>query len=163
MDQGRVLHQCVPLPYFFFKQSVWIEVDNHALIQTCTPACYQSVTMNVVVVSLLPNVSATSEMCLRDRSAQTVICCHTEIEVIGQTCFHPVTVKAVLNWAEHSVHEQLCLLEMFKLAVRFLASSCVQGPWAGARMFECSQHMIWEHASDWLNSFMMEEKKQKRG
>ena len=29
-------------------------------------------------------------------------------------------VKAVLNWAEHSVREQLCLLEMFKLAVRFL-------------------------------------------
>ena len=26
----------------------------------------------------------------------------------------------VLNWAEHSVREQLCLLEMFKLAVRFL-------------------------------------------
>ena len=31
-----------------------------------------------------------------------------------------VTVKAVLNWAEHSVREQLCLLEIFKLAVRFL-------------------------------------------
>ena len=30
------------------------------------------------------------------------------------------TVKAVLNWAEHSVREQLCLLEMFKLAVPFL-------------------------------------------
>ena len=29
-------------------------------------------------------------------------------------------VKAILNWAEHSVREQLCLLEMFKLAVRFL-------------------------------------------
>ena len=29
-------------------------------------------------------------------------------------------VKAVLNWAEHSVHEQLCLLEMLKLAVWFL-------------------------------------------
>ena len=28
--------------------------------------------------------------------------------------------KAVLNWAEHSVREQLCLLEIFKLAVRFL-------------------------------------------
>ena len=28
-------------------------------------------------------------------------------------------LKAVLNWAEHSVREQLCLLEMFKLAVRF--------------------------------------------
>ena len=28
--------------------------------------------------------------------------------------------KAVLNWAEHSVREQLCLLEMFKLAVWFL-------------------------------------------
>ena len=27
--------------------------------------------------------------------------------------------KAVLDWAEHSVHEQLCLLEMFKLAVWF--------------------------------------------
>ena len=26
----------------------------------------------------------------------------------------------VLNWAEHSVREQLCPLEMFKLAVRFL-------------------------------------------
>ena len=31
-----------------------------------------------------------------------------------------IYVKAVLNWAEHSVHEQLCLLEMFKLVVRFL-------------------------------------------
>ena len=31
-----------------------------------------------------------------------------------------ITVKAVFNWAEHSVREQLCLLEMFKLAVRFL-------------------------------------------
>ena len=30
------------------------------------------------------------------------------------------SLKAVLNWAEHSVHEQLCLLEMFKLAVWFL-------------------------------------------
>ena len=29
-------------------------------------------------------------------------------------------LKAVLNWAEHSVREQLCLLEMFKLAIRFL-------------------------------------------
>ena len=29
-------------------------------------------------------------------------------------------LKAVLNWAEHSVHEQLCLLEMFKLEVWFL-------------------------------------------
>ena len=29
-------------------------------------------------------------------------------------------LKVVLNWAEHSVHEQLCLLEMFKLAVWFL-------------------------------------------
>ena len=29
-------------------------------------------------------------------------------------------LRAVLNWAEHSVHEQLCLLEMFKLAVWFL-------------------------------------------
>ena len=28
--------------------------------------------------------------------------------------------KAVLNWAEHSLHEQLCLLEMFKLVVWFL-------------------------------------------
>ena len=34
----------------------------------------------------------------------------------GSSC----AVKAVLNWAEHSVREQLCLLEMFKLAVRFL-------------------------------------------
>ena len=32
----------------------------------------------------------------------------------------PPGFKAVLNWAEHSVREQLCLLEMFKLAVRFL-------------------------------------------
>ena len=31
-----------------------------------------------------------------------------------------VAVTAVLYWAEHSVREQLCLLEMFKLAVRFL-------------------------------------------
>ena len=30
------------------------------------------------------------------------------------------SIKAVLNWAEHSVREQLCLLEMFKLAVQFL-------------------------------------------
>ena len=52
-------------------------------------------------------------------------------------------IKAVLNWTEHSVREQLCLLEMFKLAVRLLidvfdlgCSGCVQGPWAGARMFE---------------------------
>ena len=29
-------------------------------------------------------------------------------------------LKAVLNGAEHSVREQLCLLEMFKLVVRFL-------------------------------------------
>ena len=29
-------------------------------------------------------------------------------------------LKAVLNWAEHSVREQLCLLEIFKFAVRFL-------------------------------------------
>ena len=28
-------------------------------------------------------------------------------------------LKAILNWTEHSVREQLCLLEMFKLAVRF--------------------------------------------
>ena len=31
-----------------------------------------------------------------------------------------LSLKAVLNWAEHSVREQLCLLEMFKLAVWFL-------------------------------------------
>ena len=31
-----------------------------------------------------------------------------------------VLVKAVLNWAEHSVREQLCLLEIVKLAVWFL-------------------------------------------
>ena len=30
------------------------------------------------------------------------------------------SLKAVLNWAEHSVREQLCLLEMFKLTVWFL-------------------------------------------
>ena len=30
------------------------------------------------------------------------------------------TLKAVLNWTEHSVREQLCLLEMFRLAVWFL-------------------------------------------
>ena len=30
------------------------------------------------------------------------------------------SLKAVLNWAKHSVHEQLCLLEIFKLAVWFL-------------------------------------------
>ena len=29
-------------------------------------------------------------------------------------------IEAVLNWAEHSVREQLCLLEMFKLSVWFL-------------------------------------------
>ena len=29
------------------------------------------------------------------------------------------SLKAVLNWVEHSVHEQLCLLEIFKLAVWF--------------------------------------------
>ena len=43
----------------------------------------------------------------------------------GQLCapiitIHFTLIKAVLNWAEHSVREQLCLLEMFKLAVRFL-------------------------------------------
>ena len=32
----------------------------------------------------------------------------------------PLHVKAVLNLAEHSIREQLCLLEMFKLAVWFL-------------------------------------------
>ena len=31
-----------------------------------------------------------------------------------------IFLKAILNWAEHSVCEQLCLLEMFKLAVWFL-------------------------------------------
>ena len=35
-------------------------------------------------------------------------------------CLFLIRLKAVLNWAEHSVREQLCLLEMFKLAVRFL-------------------------------------------
>ena len=29
-------------------------------------------------------------------------------------------LNRVLNWAEHNVREQLCLLEMFKLAVWFL-------------------------------------------
>ena len=28
---------------------------------------------------------------------------------------------------------------------------------------KCPQRRIWEHASDWLNSFVTEEKKQKRG
>ena len=36
-------------------------------------------------------------------------------------------LKAVLNWAEHSVREQLCLLEIFKLAVRFLIDVFDQG------------------------------------
>ena len=55
-----------------------------------------------------------------------------------------VMFKAVLNWAEHSVREQLCLLEMFKLAVRFLIDVFDLGeqpcsrPWEGARMFEMS-------------------------
>ena len=31
-----------------------------------------------------------------------------------------LTLKAVLNWAEYSVREQLCLLEIFKLVVWFL-------------------------------------------
>ena len=35
-------------------------------------------------------------------------------------CLCSFFLKAVLNWAERSVHEQLCLLEMFKLAVWFL-------------------------------------------
>ena len=39
---------------------------------------------------------------------------HTHLQLAN------LSVKAVLNWAEHSVREQLCLLEMFKLAVRFL-------------------------------------------
>ena len=66
---------------------------------------------------------------------------HTDEELRSLTL---EALKTILNWAEHSVREQLCLLEMFKLAVRFLivclilASSCVQGPWAGARMFEMS-------------------------
>ena len=40
----------------------------------------------------------------------------------GRLCLAEVRLafKAVLNWAEHSVREQLCLLEMFKLPVRFL-------------------------------------------
>ena len=33
---------------------------------------------------------------------------------------HMQAFKAVLNWTEYSVRERLCLLEMFKLAVRFL-------------------------------------------
>ena len=44
-----------------------------------------------------------------------------------------------------------------------LASGCVQGPWAGARCSKCCQRRIWEQASDWLNSFVTEEKKRKRG
>ena len=28
---------------------------------------------------------------------------------------------------------------------------------------KCPHRRIWEHASDWLNSFVMEEKKQKTG
>ena len=42
--------------------------------------------------------------------------------VVNGEFYDPVAsaFNAVLNWAEHSVHEQLCLLEMFKLAVWFL-------------------------------------------
>ena len=44
-------------------------------------------------------------------------------------------LKAVLNWAEHSVHEQLCLLEMFKFAVWFLIDVFELGEQL------CSRHM----------------------
>ena len=40
--------------------------------------------------------------------------------VCSETRDRMLALKAVLNWAEHSVREQLCLLEMFKLAVRFV-------------------------------------------
>ena len=33
---------------------------------------------------------------------------------------NPMLLKDVLNWADHSVNERLCLMEMFKLAVWFL-------------------------------------------
>ena len=73
-------------------------------------------------------------------------------------------LKAVLNWAEHSVREQLCLLEMFKLAVRFLIDVFDLGERLCSRptswALGCSrrfQHRIWEQASDWLNSFVVVE------
>ena len=59
---------------------------------------------------------------------------------------------------------------MFKLTVRFLIDVFDLGEQLWSRpvgrrsdVGKCSQRRIWEHASDWLNSFVTEEKKQKRG
>ena len=45
---------------------------------------------------------------------------HRQFSYVLSNCLVKNSIKAVLNWAEHSVREQLCLLEMFKLTVRFL-------------------------------------------
>ena len=79
-------------------------------------------------------------------------------------------LKAVLNWAEHSVHEQLCLLEMFKLAVWFLIDVFDLGEQLCSRpMGMCSD--VWIVGSTGYGGklligrtlFVTEEKKQKRG
>ena len=45
---------------------------------------------------------------------------HIALPSVSIVQFRTAPLKAVLNWAEHSVREQLYLLEMFKLVVRFL-------------------------------------------
>ena len=56
---------------------------------------------------------------------------------------------------------------MFKLTVWFLIDVFDLGEQLCSRQAlgcsKCWQCRIWEQASDWLNSFMTEEKKQKRG
>ena len=76
-----------------------------------------------------------------------------------------VWFKAVLHWAQTCVYEQLCLLEIFKLAVSFLVDVfdlgerlCSRSMSTHSQCLRCFQRRMWEQASDWLNSFVTEEK-----
>ena len=57
-------------------------------------------------------------------------------------CWLVACLRPFLIGPEHGVHEKLCLLEIFKLAVWFLIDVFDLGeqlcsrPWAGARMLE---------------------------
>ena len=79
-------------------------------------------------------------------------------------------LKAVLNrawkrcsWAALSVGNIQARGLVLNWCFRTWRAAVFKAHGQALRCLKCCQRRIWEQASDWLNSFAMEEKKQKRG
>ena len=81
-----------------------------------------------------------------------------------------IILKAVLNWAWTRC--SWAALSVGNIQARGLVLNRCSRSWQAAVFkahgqalgcSKCCQRRIWEQASDWLTSFVMEEKKQKRG